>query len=51
MEKKALGPHGFIIEFFKQFWNISKADIMNLFQNFFHNTVINRVVNAIHTLH
>lgn len=43
---KTLGPDGFTMEFFKKVWNIFKADIMNLFQDFFPKRIINKSLNA-----
>lgn len=43
---KTLGPNGFTIKFFKEFWNIFRKDIMNLFHNFFLNKIVNKALNA-----
>jgi hypothetical protein len=32
---KALGPDGFLAEFYQNFWEISKRDFMTLFKDFY----------------
>lgn len=39
--RKALGPNGFTVEFFKDSWNTMKGDIMAMFRDFFANGIIN----------
>lgn len=45
---KTPGTNGFTIEFFKEFWNIFRKDIMNLFHDFFLNKIVNKALNAIY---
>lgn len=43
---KTPGPDGFTMELFRKFWNIFKSNIMNLFQDFFQKSIVNKAMNA-----
>lgn len=42
---KSPGPHGMTNEFFFLNWNILKADLVKVFQDFFENGIINNKTN------
>lgn len=42
---KSPGPDGYTAEFFKKTWNILKADLLKVFQDFFEKGIINASVN------
>lgn len=38
-ENSVPGPNGYGVIFFKKFWEYLKGDVMNMFQDFFNNTL------------